>query len=46
LFVLIRGAEKRRTLHAALCGEEAFAQAPISTVLEHAPVAPQVYWCP
>lgn len=46
LFVLIRGAEKRRTLHAALCGEEPFAQAPIRVVLEHAAVAPQVYWSP
>lgn len=46
LFVLIRGAEKQRTLEAALCGEEAFAQAPIRAVLEHAAVAPQVYWSP
>jgi 6-phosphogluconolactonase len=46
LFVLIRGAEKRRTLEAALRGEEPFAQAPIRAVLEHAPVAPQIYWSP
>ena len=46
LFVLIRGAEKRRTLESALRGVEPFAQAPIRAVLEHAPVAPQVYWCP
>ena len=46
LFVLIRGAEKRRTLEAALRGAEPFAQAPIRAVLEHAPVAPQVYWSP
>jgi 6-phosphogluconolactonase len=46
LFVLIRGAEKRRTLESALRGEEPFAQAPIRAVLEHAPSAPQVYWSP
>ena len=46
LFVLIRGADKRRTLQAALRGEEPFAQAPIRAVLEHTPVAPQVYWSP
>lgn len=46
LFVLIRGAEKRRTLESALRGEEPFAQAPIRAVLEHAPAAPQIYWCP
>ena len=46
LFVLIRGAEKRRTLEFALRGEEPFAQAPIRAVLEQAPVVPQVYWCP
>jgi 6-phosphogluconolactonase len=46
LFVLIRGAEKRRTLELALRGEEPFAQAPIRAVLGHATVAPQVYWSP
>jgi 6-phosphogluconolactonase len=46
LFVLIRGAEKRRTLESALRGEEPFAQAPIRAVLESAPVAPQIFWCP
>lgn len=46
LFVLIRGAEKRRTLQDALRGEEPFAQAPIRAVLEHAAAAPQVYWSP
>ena len=46
LFVLIRGAEKRRTLESALSGKGPFAQAPIRAVLEHSQVAPQVYWCP
>lgn len=46
LFVLIRGAEKRRTLELALRGEEPFAQAPIRAVMEHAQAAPQIYWCP
>jgi len=46
LFVLIRGAGKRRTLEHALSGVEPFAQAPIRAVLEHAVVAPQVYWSP
>lgn len=46
LFVLIRGADKRRTLESALRGVEPFAHAPIRAVLEHAPVAPQIYWSP
>jgi 6-phosphogluconolactonase len=46
LFVLIRGTDKRRTLESALNGVEPFARAPIRAVLEHAPVAPQIYWCP
>lgn len=46
LFVLIRGAEKQRTLEAAMRGTAPFAQAPIRAVLEHAAAAPQVYWSP
>jgi len=46
LFVLIRGADKRRTLESALRGVKPFAHAPIRAVLEHAPVAPQIYWSP
>jgi 6-phosphogluconolactonase len=46
MFVLIRGVEKRRTLEAALRGTEPYARAPIRAVLEHAAVAPQVYWSP
>lgn len=46
LFVLIRGEEKRRTLEFALRRAAPFADAPIGAVLEHAPVAPQIYWSP
>lgn len=46
LFVLIGGTEKRRTLESALRGAAPFEDAPIRAVLEHAPVAPQIYWCP
>ncbi|MBU6198427.1 MAG: 6-phosphogluconolactonase [Xanthomonadaceae bacterium] len=46
LFVLIRGEEKRRTLESALRGAEPLTHAPIRAVLENAPVAPQIYWCP
>jgi 6-phosphogluconolactonase len=46
LFVLICGAEKRRTLEHALSGAEPPAHAPIRAVLEHAAAAAQVYWSP
>lgn len=46
LFVLIRGEEKRRALESALRGKQPLTHAPIRTVLEHAPVTPQIYWCP
>lgn len=46
LFVLIRGAEKRRTLESALRGVAPFAHAPIRAVLENMQTAPQIYWCP
>lgn len=46
LFVLIRDEEKRRALESALRGKQPFTHAPIRTVLEHAPVTPQIYWCP
>ncbi len=46
MYLHIEGAEKKSVLERALSRTAPFERAPIATVLEHAAVAPEVFYCP